>query len=344
MDEGCARRYGFSMPVSPSLLPKRPGPVDGPPDVVSEVLEALRFSTILFGRFDLGAPWALRLPKKENATFYVLVQGTMRLGVDGLDSPLQVSAGDVVLVPKGSAHVLDDGARRALATRDFIPNEALRGSVTAPHRLGGAGPVSTLITGCFRFSSGVQSPLLSTLPPALHLSAQDPQVASWLSSTVRLIDAESAARRPGSALVLGRLADVLLVQAFRARVTSGVARGAGLQALADPTIGAALGLMHGRLSEPWTVARLASSVGVSRSGFAARFHQLVGEPPLQYLARWRMTKAAQWLRETHDSLPEVAECVGYVSAVAFNKAFKRWHGVGPGGYRRTHGAAIAARR
>ncbi|WP_426756772.1 AraC family transcriptional regulator [Myxococcus sp. Y35] len=315
-------------------MPERPSPVADPPDVVSDVLETLRLSTVLFGRFELGAPWALRLPKKENATFYVLAHGQMRLRVDGVAPSFQVSAGDVVLVPQGSAHVLDDGTRRAPAARDFIPAEALRGPVAAPCRLGGAGPVSTLITGCFRFSSGVQSPLLASLPPAIHLSAQEPQVASWLSSTVRLIDAESQARKPGSALVLGRLADVLLVQAFRARAETSATDGAGLQALSDPTIGAALGLMHGRLGEPWTVERLAASVGVSRSGFAARFHQLVGEPPLQYLARWRMTKAAQWLRETQDTLPEVAERVGYVSPVAFNKAFKRWHGVGPGGYRR----------
>ncbi len=109
---------------------------------------------------------------------------------------------------------------------------------------------------------------------------------------------------------------------------------AGLQALADPSIGAALGLMHGRLSEPWTVERLAAAVGLSRSGFAARFHALVGEPPLHYLARWRMMKAAQWLLETGDSIPHIAERVGYDSAVAFTKAFKRWHGIGPGGYRR----------
>ncbi|WP_226994033.1 AraC family transcriptional regulator [Myxococcus hansupus] len=320
-------------------MSKRPNAAARQADVVSEVLETMRFTTLLFGRFELGAPWAMRLPKKESAMFYVLAHGQARLRVDGVERPFHLSAGDVVLVPRGSGHVLDDGGRRTPAAQDFISAEALRGPVLAPRRLGGGGQVSTLITGCFRFSAGLQSPLLSTFPSAIHLSAREPEVAASLSSTVQLIAEESAARRQGSALVLGRLADVLLVQAFRARAAATVTEGAGLQALADPAIGAALGLMHGRLSEPWTVERLAASVGVSRSGFAARFHQLVGEPPLQYLARWRMTKAAQWLRETDDSLPQVAERVGYVSAVAFNKAFKRWHGVGPGGYRRAQQAA-----
>ncbi len=322
------------MPASPNSLPERPNRVDEPPDIISDVLETMRFTTLLFGRFELGAPWAIRLPRKENAAFYVLARGSLRLEVDGVEQPFLVSAGDVVLVPQGAAHVLDDGSRRAPAPRDFIPPEKLRGSLSAPTRLGGEGPVSTLITGCFRFSAGVHSPLLSTFSSAVHLPAHDVRAAPWLASTVQLITAESGAPGPGSALVLGRLADVLLVQALRMRTATAGEGGAGLRALADPSIGAALGLIHGRLAEPWTVERLATKVGLSRSGFAARFHALVGEPPLQYLARWRMMKAAQWLRETDDSLPQIAERVGYVSAVAFNKAFKRWHDIGPGGYRR----------
>jgi AraC-like DNA-binding protein len=308
--------------------------MDGHIDVISDVLETMRFTTLLFGRFELGAPWALRVPKKETSSFYVLARGSMRLRVEGLETPLLLSAGDVVLVPHGAAHVLDDGSRRTLAPRDILSAEQLRGPLLSPVRLGGEGPVSTLVCGCFRFSAGVHSPLFKAFPSAIHLPAHEPGAAPWLAATVQLIAAESAAPGPGSAIVLGRLADVLLVHAFRTRVATVGPEGAGLRALAEPHIGAALGLMHGRPAEPWTVESLAAAVGMSRSGFAARFHALVGEPPLQYLAGWRMTKAAQWLRETDESLPLIAERVGYVSAVAFNKAFKRWHGVGPGGYRR----------
>jgi AraC-like DNA-binding protein len=315
-------------------LSERPERLDEQMDIVSDVLETMRFTTLLFGCFQLGAPWAIRLPQKANAAFYVLARGSMRLKVEGMEQPLLVSAGDVVLVPQGSAHVLDEGTRRAPAPRDFIPLEQLRGSLSAPLRLGGEGPVTTLITGCFQFSAGIHSPLLSSFPPALLLPAHDARATPWLSATVQLIAAESAAPGPGSAIILGRLADVLLVQALRMRAATASSGEAGLQAVADPSIGAALRLMHGRLSEPWTVERLAAAVGLSRSGFAARFHALVGEPPLHYLARWRMMKAAQWLLETGDSIPHIAERVGYDSAVAFTKAFKRWHGIGPGGYRR----------
>ena len=102
--------------------------------------------------------------------------------------------------------------------------------------------------------------------------------------------------------------------------------------------------MHARPAEPWTVDSLARAVGQSRSAFAARFTQLVGESPLQYLTRWRMTEAAGLLREREESVPAIAERVGYRNPAAFMKAFTRVQGVGPGAYRRTHRARVSAAR
>jgi AraC-like DNA-binding protein len=92
--------------------------------------------------------------------------------------------------------------------------------------------------------------------------------------------------------------------------------------------------MHARPAEPWTVERLAAEVNMSRSGFAARFGELVGEPPLHYLATWRMMKAAKLLREADASVAAIADQVGYANAAAFTKAFARVQGVSPGAYRR----------
>jgi AraC-like DNA-binding protein len=110
--------------------------------------------------------------------------------------------------------------------------------------------------------------------------------------------AEATSDRPGGAVVVNRLADVLLVQALRTAIGGEQCAEQGLPALADPPIAQALALMHQRPAEPWTVEKLASAVGLSRSGFAARFTALVGEPPLEYLGGWRMTKAARLLRES----------------------------------------------
>jgi AraC-like DNA-binding protein len=176
----------------------------------------------------------------------------------------------------------------------------------------------------------------------IQIAAHDPAVSPWLSATAQLLVAESTSRRPGSTVVIDRLADVLFVHALRTAIDGNPCSGKGLRALADPPIARALSLMHGRPHEAWTVERLASAVGLSRSGFAARFRATVGEPPLEYLGGWRMTKAAQLLRESDDSTSEVAARVGYQSDAAFNRAFKRWEGKGPGAYRRAH-SRLAAR-
>jgi len=161
-----------------------------------------------------------------------------------------------------------------------------------------------------------------------------PTSASWVAATVQLIVAESAVPGPASAIVLQRLADVLFVQALRSMSMHVEGKPSRLAALSDRPIHEALGLMHTRVGNPWTVAVLAAKVGLSRSGFAARFTDLVGEPPLQYLVRWRIARAAELLRDTEDSLARIAARVGYQGVPSFSKAFKRWRGVSPGVFRR----------
>jgi AraC-like DNA-binding protein len=322
------------MSSRPGSLSERPGAPLAHADVLSDVLATLRFTTLLFARFELSAPWALRVPHKATSSFYVVSRGNLRLTVDRIERPYGLSAGDVVLIPHGAAHTLDDGARSALAPRDFISTAGLAGPFASPLRFGGDGPASTIISGCFRLEAGLRHPWLDAFPRAVHLTPKSLPSSPSLAATVQLLSAESESPAPGKAFILGRLADVLLVQALRVHTaTTGPAPG-GWQALADPAIGAALGLIHGRPGEPWTVQSLAAAVGLSRSSFAARFHELVGAPPMQYLAEWRMARAAQWLSETHDSIARVAERAGYDSAAAFNKAFTRWRGIGPGAYRR----------
>ena len=135
-------------------------------------------------------------------------------------------------------------------------------------------------------------------------------------------------------MVVSRLVDVLFVQALRTFIMNGSCKESGLRALGDPRIGKALQLVHERPAEPWTVEGLARAIGLSRSAFAARFSELVGEPPLEYVSRWRMTKAAELLRESDLSVLEVAERAGYGSEAAFGRAFKRHEGTAPARYRR----------
>jgi AraC-like DNA-binding protein len=203
-----------------------------------------------------------------------------------------------------------------------------------PIRLGSGGAQTTLVTGAFQFGTTPRTLLFEKLPRVIHVAAGSPQASPSLASALQLLIAESTSTRPGATVVMSRLADILLVEAIRTDIEKGGCHKHGLCALADPPIARALALIHERPAEPWTVEGLAAAVALSRSGFAARFSAQVGDPPLEYLARWRMTKAAQLLRESTLSLSEVAGHTGYQSEASFNRAFKRWEGIAPGAYRR----------
>lgn len=328
------------MPQTPNIESDRPRATDEQADVVSEVLRAVRLGAEVFGRFELSAPWAMRAPRVEDVlSFYVVARGGAWLDVEAEGRSasarrLALSAGDVVLLPHGESHVLRDPSRATRTPREVHSVGCPRPTSTEPVRFGGGGPVTSFVAGAFRFAAPARSVLLESLPPVIHIAAGEAGTSPQLAAAVQLILAESAAPGPGSTIVSARLAEILLVHALRAQASSGKEHDRGLCALADPMIGTSLRLMHAKPAEPWTVDRLAREVGMSRSAFAARFTERVGEAPLQYLTRWRMTQAAELLREREDSVPAIAERVGYRNAAAFMKAFTRVEGLGPGAYRR----------
>ena len=329
------------MPQRPKSLPDRPPALtveDPRGDVLADVLGGARLSNVLYRRVDCRAPWGIRMPQREHAMFYLLARGAAHLEVDG-EAPLALSTGDVVFLPNGTPHTLRDSAE----TVADVVGGACEGDVR-PRRLGGDGAASSFVAGFFDLGMGRHTALLGTLPRVVTLSAKDGAAGPWVSATVALIVAESASPGPAGTLVMHRLADVLFVQALRSLLSHGDCAKVPLSALSDPHVGRALGAMHARVADPWTVESLAAEVGLSRSGFAARFAALVGEPPLQYLTRWRMARAAELLRDTRDSMAEIATTVGYDSVPSFNKAYKRWQGVSPGAFRRGASAGGSADR
>jgi AraC-like DNA-binding protein len=331
------------MRKKPKNTTKRPAQSDSV-DVMGEILEAVHLRTAIFGRIELGAPWGLQIPARDYLSFYVVARGSawLRLSPDqpgGKHAALEIalSTGDAVILPHGSAHELRDVEKSDVRPMSFDYDACPR----QPHtgRAGGTGPVTSLIIGHFTLGTTPRNALLVSLPPAIHLPANAVSASPQLAGLVPLILSESAAPGAGGSIVLARLADLLFVHALRYWISTKGQSACGLRAVSDPSIGAALRLMHARPAEPWTVEKLASEVAMSRSAFAARFSELVGEPPLQYLARWRMTLAAQRLREDDGAIASVAEAVGYANPVAFSKAFTRVQGVGPGTFRRAARAA-----
>jgi AraC-like DNA-binding protein len=201
-------------------------------------------------------------------------------------------------------------------------------------RFGGGGVPSTIIGGRFTFDPLNSKPLTDLLPPFILVSSERVQSLP-LQQTLQLFAAEAGDYAPGADLVLKRLADILLVQLIREHISSKACHQTGwLRALSDPQIGRVLRAIHDKVKRPWTVAELASVAGMSRSAFALRFKQLVGETPLEYLTRWRMYKAVLLLRDGDKKLMDVANAVGYDSDGSFSKTFKRIVGITPGAYRR----------
>ena len=298
-------------------------------DVLSDILQTFRLRSSVFAMAELGAPWGMSTAGRPESIFHVILRGGGWLDADGFP-PTQVGAGDVVLVAPQRRHSLRDAKKsRARPIEELLAEGAF-----APGRKPATtSPTTQLMCGCFHVEDSGAAMLLSALPAVVHLR-DVPQVGPWLEHTVKLMSYEAARDRPGTETVITRLCDALFVYVLRGVIESMTSDGASwLRGLADPQVGAAMRLIHERPAEAWSVGTLATRVGISRSGFALRFTELVGEPPMQYLTRWRLRKAADLL-STDRSIAEIAALVGYESESAFNKAFKRTLGVPPGEHRR----------
>lgn len=270
---------------------------------------------------------------KDGPSFHVIITGRcwLRIGTERI--PLE--AGDLVLLPHGDEHQIADPADAEAVPLVVLPSERV-GHNAALLCYGGDGPAALLICGGVQFAGPLVHPLLDLLPRVLLLHRRDQEGAhAWLDATLTMLGAEALSLRPGSAAVMTRLADILVLQSIRVWVERDDGRRLGwLGALRDPAIGSALALIHRRAEEPWTVASLAREVHLSRSVFSQRFSRLVGRSPMQYVTRWRMSLARSWLREERMSASEAAHRLGYSSEAAFSRAFKRYLQVPPGAFRR----------
>ena len=302
-------------------------------DVLTDVLSTLALRGRVFCVSELSAPWSIRFDRSSYAHFHVIERGQAWARLEGEEQAFALQGGDLVVFPHGGGHVLADQLEvQPVGIRSLI-QEGGQGCNVIRH--GGGGNETRMTCGSFELGSPAGNPLLAVLPPLLHVPGQEGQVAEWLSPTLRLLAQEARHPSLGSETLLTRLTDIVFVQAVRAWLTSMPPGQAGwLGALRDPQIGAALGLLHRQPSADWSLEGLAKKVGMSRSPFAARFTKLVGEPPLTYLAKWRLHLAADRLARGQESVKEVAARSGYESEAAFSKAFKKTYGAAPTLWRR----------
>jgi len=300
-------------------------------DPLGEALHLLRMSGTFYARSEFTAPWGLELPPMTDCLMlHVMTSGRCMLEVNGEQRELE--SGDLALVPHGLGHLLASGPNVRVAKLEDVPREEF-GEGYEVLRHGGDGAAATMICAAVRFDHPAARQLIELLPNVIHVKAWTSPQMEWIQSTLRLMAVESREVRPGGATVVTRLADILVIQAIRSWIEQDAAAQTGwLGAFRDKQIGHAIAAIHRDPAQEWTVESLADVAAMSRSAFAARFKELVGESPMQYVAGWRMRVAAMWLREDDATVADLANRLGYQSEAAFSRAFKRVMGVAPGGF------------
>ena len=306
-----------------------------PSDPLAEALHFLRMNGAFYCRSELTAPWGMTMMAMPGYIwFHVVTTGRVWLEA-GDDEGRLLQPGDLGLVPHGEGHVLR--SEPGVPAPDVL--ELDREEISERYEIlrhGGGGAPTTLICGAVRFDHPAARNLVEILPPIMHLEAASAPQLDWMQSTLRLMAVEAHELRPGSEAVITRLGDILVIQAIRSWLeTDPAAKTGWLGALHDEQIGHAIALIHRDPARNWTVASLADELAMSRSAFAARFTELVEEPAMQYVTRWRMQVAVSALRNDGATVGELASRLGYRSEAAFARAFKRVIGVPPGAVKRS---------
>jgi AraC-like DNA-binding protein len=325
-------------------------------DVLSDVLAAVRLKGAIFFDIDAAAPFVGEtpdtkiigpriLPDAEHVImFHLMMSGSCWAALGkGSREPVRLLAGDVIVFPRGDENVLSShpgerGSPNMSLYRQPSSNELLPFNVR--HVVEGA-EHTRFICGFLGCDTRPFNPLLAALPDMILDRNEDK--GGWVAGLFDVAVNEAYSRRAGTDTILSKLSELMFVEVVRRHIETLPEDSRGwLSGLRDRHVGAALQLIHGRPTEPWTLDGLAHDVGLSRTTFADRFGQYVGIPPMQYLARWRMQLAARQLETPGLSIGQVAANVGYESEAAFNRAFKKLIGTTPGTWRKGRGRVADA--
>jgi len=319
-------------------------------DALSDVLRAVRLNGAVYLNAEFSAPFCVTartdqrfrdafLPgTKRIIAYHLVVEGAFRAWLpDNPGEAFDVSAGDIIVIPHAEVHNL--GSAETLPPKSFAEiagdrMKEIRKEVMCVS-YGGGGPNSRIVCGFLACDDVLTHPLIASLPRIFRVDVGKGSGSAWLTSSLRYAAEEAAGARAGGGMMLAKLSELLFVEAIRLYVES-LPEGQKnwLAGLRDRFVGRALGLMHAQPARDWTVDELAHEVGLSRSALAQRFSDLLDQPPMQYLAHWRLLIAAEKLLNSMAPVTDVAASVGYESEAAFNRAFKREYGLPPASWRR----------
>lgn len=307
-------------------------------DLLTRVLLGLRLEGVEYGRCAMPAPWAIAFPAQRDARFHFNARGDAWLWTPATGWK-PVPAGDAVLLPRGSFHVMASSPDVPASSIDELAKEAVSENVylVRAERASDAGSSNpaggVMFCGAMRFNLDPLHPLLAMMPDVIHardLLKRDPAVLALLDAMER----EASMDRIGAYGILARLADVLAASIIRAWVECGYGNSTGwMAAMQCPKVGKVIAAIHDDPARDWDVPTLARQMGASRSRFAETFVRIVGESPARYVAKVKMFQARRWIEAEGMRITVAADRLGYDSEASFSRAFKRIMGVPPSAVR-----------
>ena len=321
-------------------------------DALSDALRVLHLTGAVFLDAEFTAPWCVVSHSGQPGSsvlsggpntifFHVLTEGRCKARLAAGGETLEFGVGDLVMLPRDDTHLLGSDLRMVPTFAEALVQPAPSGELMRIKH-GGGGEKTRFVCGFLRCDERLCRPMLETLPRLLRVPLGDGTATAWLTSLLHAGARETSAPRPGGETVLAKLSELLFVEALRRYIELLPEQQTGwLAGLRDRYVGRALAVMHEDPGRDWTVQDLAERVGLSRSSLAQRFTDFIGQPPMQYLTRWRLTIAAQRLRSEKTTLARIAADSGYDSEAAFNRAFKRALGTTPAAWRRSDRSRIA---
>ena len=290
---------------------------------------------MVYANSELSAPWGVEMPPmKGKMMFHIVTHGGCWLRFPDYED-VYLKPGELALMPRGEGHFISSDVSVNCQPFFEIPVSKINDRFEFM-RYGGGGDKTLLTCGVLSFDHIVGEKLIAQLPPLIHMKSDGGQLESTLKALIQLMSEEAEMLGVGGETVVAHLADIIVIKAIRYWIEHSPEASKGwLGALRHPKIGKALAVMHAHPETAWTIDRLAAQAGMSRSGFSAKFTEVIGVSAKQYLTEWRMNLARMKIMQSPVPLIELAEELGYTSEAAFSRAYKRIFGVPP--LRQRHG-------
>jgi AraC-like DNA-binding protein len=315
-------------------------------DALSDVMRTMRLKGGVFLHGEYRAPWCLAVQPDARSCapylgdtahiipYHYVLQGRARFRMKDGDE-FELGPGETVMFPRNDPHLMGSDLSRRPVPGDAVVEAPGSGGGLLTIRLGESGATTRIVCGFLGAEDIQGNPIIGALPATLRLAARTGSAGDWIRSCFHHAAEQIAAGRTASEVMMSKLSELLFVEAVQRYAEDPGRRHTGwLAAFADRQLSRALALLHARVAEDWTVDSLGREVGLSRSALAARFVEILGMPPMQYLASWRIHSAAHELVNTGKPIPRIAQDVGYESEASFTRAFKRVMGAPPAAWRR----------